>query len=61
MTTQTPNPPVKMSTRLWSAEVAAVEASEGIDPLKRDIAYEFSNGRKFVAETDPYATPDPAP
>ena len=35
----------KTSTRLWSHEVAQVEAT---DPLpERDPSYEFSNGRKF--------------
>lgn len=55
--TQDPKTIVKTSTRLWSSEVAQVEAAEGVDPLKRDQAYEFSNGRKFVAETNPYEPP----
>lgn len=54
------NPPnVTSSNRLWSSEVAAAEAAEGIDPLKRDPAYVFGNGRKFVAETNPYESTDP--
>jgi hypothetical protein len=57
VTTQDPKTIVKTSNRLWSSEVAQVEAAEGIDPLKRDPAYEFSNGRKFVAEVNPYDEP----
>ena len=51
---------VKTSTRLWSQEVAIANAgsnletvrpgSEGIESLlsRKEIGYEFSNGRKFV-------------
>lgn len=36
---------VSTSERLWSEEVGLVQAEEPLQP--RDIAYEFSNGRKF--------------
>lgn len=56
-----PDPNVKMSTRLWSTEVAIVEAAEGEDLQKRETAYEFSNGRRFVREADPYESTEPPP
>jgi hypothetical protein len=53
----TPSPPPKVSERLWSAEVALAEAVEGVDPLRKDDTYRFSNGRRF-SESEPYAAPD---
>lgn len=40
---------VTSSTRLWSDEVALVNASEDVAP--HDPAYEFSNGTKKVEKT----------
>jgi hypothetical protein len=53
----------KMSTRLWSQEVALARAGGALDTLKpeeldlanREVAYEFSSGRKFYAKRNPYA------
>lgn len=53
----TPPPPPKSSTRLWSSEVALVEAATGVDPLAKDTAYQFNNGRRFT-ERAPYEEPD---
>lgn len=53
----TPPPPPKATTRLWSSEVALVEAQEGINPLVKDATYQFANGRRFT-EAEPYAPPD---
>lgn len=51
-----------MSTRLWSQEVALARAGEALDTLRpeeidlanREVAYEFSNGRRFFAKRNPY-------
>lgn len=53
----TPAPPPKFTTRLWSSEVAQVEAQEGVNPLAKDPAYRFNNGRTFT-ERAPYEPPD---
>jgi hypothetical protein len=50
-----PQTVVRVTERLFSAEVAAVEAME-VQP--RDKAYQFSNGRTFDAETNPYEADD---
>lgn len=52
-----PSPAPKITTRLWSSEVALVEAATGVDVLAKDPAYVFSNGRKFE-ERAPYEAPD---
>ncbi len=44
---------VRTTSRLWSEEVAKVEA---LEPLKRDKAYRFGNGREFDQPRNPYAT-----
>lgn len=51
-----PNVPVptpdgwpRFSQRLWSEEVGIANASDNVDPLKKDDGYEWSNGRKFVS------------
>jgi hypothetical protein len=38
---------VKISTRLWSQEVAIANAKSGYVPPPREPGYQFSNGRKF--------------
>lgn len=55
MPAYTPDPRTVVVTtdRLWSEEVALADAKDPIAP--KDIAYEFSNGVKFEAPTDPYA------
>lgn len=59
-TTPTPNQDprtvVKTTQRLWSDEVALAEAAGVIKP--KDVAYEFSNGRRFEGETNPYEVPE---
>jgi hypothetical protein len=58
---------VRTSTRLWSQEVAEVEALTAMDSAgpgadglaklleRKEPGYDWSNGRKFVSKTDPYA------
>lgn len=59
---------VRTSTRLWSDEVAQVEAQDALDYAGAGVAgvaalaekrqpwwYEFANGRRFLAPKDPYA------
>jgi hypothetical protein len=59
---------VKTSTRLWSQECAMADASGAMDfagagesglqrlvEERQSVAYEFSNGRTFLAKRDPYA------
>lgn len=43
-----PRTVVKVTTKLWSDEVAIADAAKGVQP--KDVAYDFSNGRRF---TDP--------
>lgn len=45
---------VKMSTRLWSQEVAIANARAGYTPSRKEPGYEFSNGRKFDDGPGPY-------
>jgi hypothetical protein len=64
----TPRERVHTSSRLWSQEVAMADAFDafdapgagaaGLDKLvdeRRSVAYEFGNGRNFVAPKNPYA------
>lgn len=58
------NPPmdprtrVKMGTQLWSTQVGMAEAARGDGACdQREIAYEFTNGRKFFGKRDPYSPP----
>lgn len=62
-----PEPQVKFSQRLWSQEVAAVEALDTLDTApgvqgaqaladrQQSAAYEFANGKRvFRHEKNPY-------
>ena len=51
---QDPKTVVRTTTRLFSEEVGLAEASDVPKPM-RDTAYEFSNGRKFEEQVNPYA------
>lgn len=60
-------PVVRTGTRLWSQEVAMVDALDALDSIgpgseglarlldRRDPGYEFGSGRKFHTPKDPYA------
>lgn len=64
---QDPKTIVRFSSRLWSEEVAEARAQQEMDALgpgnqaiaalyeSRDIQYEFVNGRRMLAPTNPYA------
>lgn len=52
-----PSPAPKITTRLWSTEVAEMDRIEGVDLIRKDPVYVFSNGRQFT-ERDPYEPPD---
>jgi len=41
---------LSFSQRLWSEEVALATAREGVPIDSREPSYEFSNGRKFLAD-----------
>jgi hypothetical protein len=43
---------VTTSERLWSEEVGLANGSDPLQP--KDVAYEFSNGRKFYDGKGPY-------
>lgn len=43
---------VTTSERLWSEEVGLAQRDEPLQP--KDVAYEFSNGRKFFDGKGPY-------
>lgn len=59
MAEQDPNVPVpstdptspRFTQRLFSEEVGIARAAADADPLQRDPAYEWSNGRRFVQPT----------
>ena len=58
MSTGNPN----TSERAWSDEVALARAKGNPDQLnsvldQREVAYEFSNGRKFVRSEPTYSVP----
>lgn len=49
-----PMPPgVSVSNRLFSEEVAMAAASGGEPINRQDVAYEFSNGRRFLNPDSP--------
>ena len=59
MPEQDPNVPVpsidpsapRFTQRLFSEEVGIARATNDENPLQRDPAYEFNNGRRFVQST----------
>ncbi len=53
-----PPPRPTFTDRLWSEEVARAEAAQ---PLLKDIAFQFSNGRQFERQHPTYSTPAPTP
>lgn len=55
---QDPATKVKSSDRLFSHEVGAAEAQEGVQPYP--TVYEWSNGRRHIERTPAHARPDDA-
>jgi hypothetical protein len=57
---QDPRTIVKWGEQLWSANVAMAEmAGQRGAACEQEIAYEFSNGRRFIGKRDPYAPLEP--
>ena len=54
-----PHEVVKTSERLWSVEVGIAEAETVV--RQHPVAYEFSNGRKFIEKVPAHARPEPDP
>ena len=52
---QDPRTVVKMGEQLYSSQVALANGSGECDT--REVAYEFSGGKRFIGKRDPYNPP----